>query len=411
MQEGIDPIVQTRFLAGALGTSELACLLLSLQSAGRTGRLRLDREGVTRELYLDSGLLIAADSSSRDDSIEWMLFRAGEMTEERHAEVSALLQDGARRGPALVETGCLTPGALCAWSETRARYLASDTLSWTNGTYQFEDGPAPPGGSIHVKLNPVEILLDSIRQPSAADCLSSMLPAGDLVLEPASFLLPAAGAPAVRDLLQPHEAYVLSLADGRRRVSEICMLSEFGAAETLRTLALLRFAGCLRSGVAASPTTAPSMPSASGAPARAALEESYPAPEISLPADLPAGESTAEMRAVIRVYNDHYSFVYAHMIKEVGPIAEHLLEKHLREVRDLHAALFNRAAVGRDGCLPEDTIMRNANLVKDQNRRELLVGGMHDYLKAMVLAVRRILGPAHEVQVARRLRELRCTRI
>ena len=97
-------------------------------------------------------------------------------------------------------------------------------------------------------------------------------------------------------------------------------------------------------------------------------------------------------------------------MKEVGPIAEQLHDKNLREDRDLHAALYNRAAGIRDGSLPEDTLMRNTHMIKDQNRRDLLVNGMHDDLKAMVIAVRRILGPAHEVQVVRRLREMRCSR-
>jgi len=384
--------VLTRFLAGALGSSELHELLLALQAGQRTGRLRLDREGVARELYLRSGFLVAADSTSPDDSLEWMLFRSGAMTEERHAQVREMIGSGARRGPALVEAGGLAPGSLCAWTETRARYLAADALSWSHGTYEFEDGVGPPAGSIPVKLHPIEILLEALRDRSAASALASRLPPGDLVLEPA-------GSAAA---LRPEELYVLSLVDGRRRVSEICMMSEFGETETLRALALLMLAGCARSVGMPAPSTVASLPRAA--------EETYGGPEIPAPADLPAGESTAEMRAVIRIYNDLYAFVYAHMIKEVGPIAEQLLEKHLRDVRDQHAALFNRVLAARDGCLSEDTLMRNTNLIKDQNRRELLVAGMHDYLRAMVLAVRRILGATHETQVVRRLKELRCTR-
>ena len=390
--------MQTRFLAGAIESFSLPSLLLSLQAGGRTGRLRLDREGVRRDLYLRSGQLVAAGSSAQDDALEWMLFRAGAMTEDRHAQVRARLETGARRGPALVETGGVSPGTLCAWTETHARYLASDALSWTDGSYEFEEGAAPPAGSIVVKISPGEILLASLREGA---CAGLSAPPAELVLEPC---VPEGGPGLAVELLQPQEAYVLSLADGRRSVLEICELSEFGPDETLRNLAVLTLSRCLVPAAASAPASA-------AIPARPPADESPQPPEIPLPVDLPAGESTAEIRAVIRVYNDLYMFVYAHMIKEVGPIAEQLLEKHLREVRDLHAALFHRAVSGRDGSLPEDTIMRNANLVKDQNRRDLVVGGMHGYLRAMVLAVRRILGPGHETQVVRRLRELRCTRI
>jgi hypothetical protein len=134
-------------------------------------------------------------------------------------------------------------------------------------------------------------------------------------------------------------------------------------------------------------------------------------PAISRPADLPAGETSAEIRATVRIYNDLYASVYAHLIKEVGPIADQYLERHLKEVRDQHAAVLGRMAAGRGAGLSEDTVIRNMNLVKDQNRRDRLVGALHDYLRAMVLAVRRILGAEHEAFVLRRLQEQRCARI
>ncbi|MGH9870662.1 MAG: hypothetical protein ACREAA_21205, partial [Candidatus Polarisedimenticolia bacterium] len=130
---------------------------------------------------------------------------------------------------------------------------------------------------------------------------------------------------------------------------------------------------------------------------------------LGAPLDVPAGDSSAEIRATLRIYNDVYAGLCAYLIKEVGPIAEQLLEKHLRDARDQHAALFSRVVPGRDGALPEDQILRNLNLMRD-NRRDALVAGLHDYLKTMVLAVRRILGPEHEARVLRRLKELRCSR-
>jgi len=387
--------VQTRLLQGPIQSADLPDLLLSLQASSKTGRLRLEREGVSREIYLKSGLMIAADSSARDDSLDWMLFSTGALTEERHAEVRALIEGGARAGRALVETGSVSPAGLCEWTERRARYLAGDVMSWKGAVCEFEEGRTPPAGSIPVRVSPAEILLTALREEPVSSTIASRLPPADLVLEPATSSIPGL---LVKDHLRAHESYILSLADGRRKVAEVCFLSEIGEAETLRTLALLALSGCVRAVGLSAPA------------ARAATDDSGSAPELPLPVDLPAGDSSAEMRAVIRIYNDLYAFVYAHMIKEVGPIAEQLLEKNLREVRDLHAALFNRIAAAREGCLPEDRLMRNVNLIKDQNRRDLLVSGMHEYLRAMVLAVRRILGTDHEGQVLRRLRELRCGR-
>lgn len=383
---------------GSIGVPSLPDLLLGLKGSSSTGRLRLEREGVSRELYLKEGVLIGADSSAGTDSLEWLLFTAGVISEERHAEVRSLIQLGTRSGRALVESGSLSPATLCEWTERRARFLARDVLTWRSGTYLFEQDAAPPAGSIGLRVDPADLLLEALREGLGASALTQHHPSAEVVPELSEHAAQRAGR------LLPHEMYVLSLIDGRRAASEICALSELGDAETLKTLALLRLAGCLRG---------PALEYACSAP----VEKG--AGQAGLPAslELPSGESPAELRAVIRIYNDLYAHLYGHLIKEVGPIAEQLLEKNLREVRDLHAALFARTATGRDGSLPEETLLRNVNMAstamvtKDRSRRDLLVGALHDYLRGMVLAVRRILGPDHEEQVLSWVRETRCARI
>jgi hypothetical protein len=381
-------------IARGPGPSEVPLVLLSLHGEPATGRLRVQRDGVTRDLFLQDGFVVHADSSAPTDAIEWLLFHGGVLSEERLGQVRSLIAGGSRRGRALLEMGAVTPQALCEWTERRARFLVSDTLGWKRAECLFEEGMAPLPGTIGVRLDTRALVLSALREGAAGACLSARMPAADDVL--------AAGAAVPADL-PAHERYVLSLADGRRPVSEICFLSEMGEAETLRTLALLHVCGCLHDAAESSAAARP------GEPATAASRETAAA-ALMEPLDIPAGDTTAEMRAAIRIYNDVYAGLCAYLIKEVGPIAEQLIERHLRDARDQHAAIFSRAVPGRDGALPEDQIMRNVNGIRDQNRRDTLVAGLHGYLRAMVTAVRRILGPEHEAQVLRRLKELRCSR-
>ena len=390
--------MQTRVLRGSIGSSEITDLLLSLRASAETGRLRLERDGVARDLYLKAGAVIAADSSAETDSLEWLLFTAGVITEDRHGKVRSLIAGGERRGRALVESGSLSPASLCDWTRRRVRFLASDALNWRSGIYLFEDGVLPPPGSIPVDLDPVDILLQAMREEVRPAAVASDLPGPDRRFD---VVAPA----AVSGRLLAHEAYVLSLVDGIRKVSEICSLSEIGEAETLRALSLLSLAGCVRESGALA-TVAAAAAAATSAPARATA----PGQDAPLPIDLPDGETPADLRAIIRAYNDHFVLMYGHMIKEVGPIAEQLLDKHLRDVRETHATILGRVLSGRDGSLPEDALTRNVNLVKNQNRREALVAALNGYMMALVSAVRRVLGPAHEEIVVRRLKEIRCTR-
>jgi hypothetical protein len=380
---------------GPLGSSEVPLVLLSLQGELATGRLRLQREGVTRELFLAGGWLVHADSSAPTDALEWLLFNAGVLSEERLGHVRSLIGSGTRRGRALLEMGVVTPRLLCEWADRRARFLASDTIGWKRAECVFDEGISPQPGTICLRVDARALVLDSLREGAGAACLAARIPAADIVL------VPAAAEPAD---LAPHERYVLSLVDGRRAVSEICFLSEIGEADTLRALALLQVCGWLQD------ASAPPLPARGEEAASAAPSREPTAASLMEPLDVPAGDTPAEMRAAIRIYNDVYAGLCAYLIKEVGPIAEQLLDKQLRDARDQHAAIFSRAIPGRDGALPEDQIMRNVNGVRDQNRRDALLAALHGYLRAMVTAVRRILGPEHEARVLRRLKELRCSR-
>ena len=384
--------MQTESLSGIIEPAGLPRTFLSLQTAARTGRLRLQREGVARDFFLRAGLMVWADSTAPTDSLEWLMFTAGVLSEERHAEVRSRIARGDRRGRALVESGAVTPLLLCEWVDRRVRFLARDAISWKDGSLQFDEGLLPPPGAIEVRLTPVEILLSVAREASPALLVP---PDPGLVLTNVS-----SGARCGAVPLLPHEAYVESLVDGRRSVAEICALSETGEAETLKTLSLLAVTGVLAAAGDHSVSRA----------AAEMVETAAPDPVLPFSVDLPGGETPAEIRAIARLYNDLYASVYAHLIKEVGPIADQVLDKHLRETRELHATVLARAVTGRGGILSEDTVIRNMNLLKDPGRRDRLVEALHDYLRAMVLAVRRILGPEHEAAVVRRLQEQRCAR-
>jgi hypothetical protein len=183
--------------------------------------------------------------------------------------------------------------------------------------------------------------------------------------------------------LLPHERYVLALSNGRRNASEIAQISELGEMATRKILCVLFLVGCIRH-------------------RRAEAVEGAPAP-------LPQEDSLKDARVVIRAYNEMFTYLYEYMIKEVGPIAEHVLDKYLREVREANLTLFNKVTLAKDGSLGEEALTRNLHLQRGKNRREILIGGLNEYLYSGLLAVKRTLGPDHEEVVIRRLDELRKT--
>ena len=116
------------------------------------------------------------------------------------------------------------------------------------------------------------------------------------------------------------------------------------------------------------------------------------------------GEDNA-LRGIIIAANRMFVAVGVCMVRDIGPIAEHLLEKALRDARTQHPALFQRVAGARDGSLPEETMIRNLGMLKESNPRGVLLGGLDAYLSSILTVVRRFLGPEHEANLVRLVRE------
>ncbi len=122
---------------------------------------------------------------------------------------------------------------------------------------------------------------------------------------------------------------------------------------------------------------------------------------------LQAGISHDEVKEIINNYNKMYSFLYRYMMREVGPIAEHVLSKYLNDLRENNSAVFKNVSLKKDGTLDGSTISGNLNWLRSEIKRESLVNSLNEFLYSAILAVKRTLGPDHERQVIETLKDVR----
>jgi len=349
-------------------------ILKFFKESGKTGLLQITSAEITKGLYVRRGRVIAAESSARADSLLSMVAASGRIGADQAAACRTLVTAGMRPGRALAQSGALSSSELWEWTERRVRSVIRSVLAWDEGSFAFEEGAMPPPDWMIVDLDILDLLLRALRDLEEGDLLASRLPESDVIFEYVTFS--EGGDPPP---LLPHERYVLSLVNGRRTVSEIAKLSELGDSSTRTILALLFLVGCTRQGRSENVDTGP----------------------------IPAESTGTDVRAILRAYNEMFAFLHGYMIKEVGPIAEHVLEKYLREVRESNQALFNRVALGKDGTLSEDALSRNLHLLRGKNRQETLISGLNEFLYSELLAVKRTLGADHEEIVVRHLKDLR----
>jgi hypothetical protein len=175
--------------------------------------------------------------------------------------------------------------------------------------------------------------------------------------------------------LESYESHVLGLVDGERSVLEICRESEIGDNETLKVLYALLSTQLIR---------------VKGKKVRA-LDQDF-VPEEPL-------------WALLDSFNQMYGYVFRYMVREVGPIAENVLEKYLGGLRETRKDVFAGVKLQKDGSLDPAVLEKNLNRFPEEQRRALLVDGLNELLYAELLAVKRTLGSEHEAAIIKALRD------
>jgi len=362
-----EPFVVPGGLKGQLVQLPLPDILQHLRLSKSTGILSLVSGGARKALYIKDGNVVFASSNLPNDRLGEILIREGKITVEEYEASIKAISKGKRQGKVLVEMGALSPKNLWEGVQFQVQEIVYSLFQWDDGQFHFEDSQLPEKERITVDLDVVGLILAGVRRVDASGPVQSRYPEGDLVLEPLPDESPTA--------LEPYEIHVLHLVDGERSVSDICRESEIGDNETLKVLYALLCTGLVR---------------AKGRKVHA-LDQDF------IPED--------SFWSVLNSFNQNYGFIFRYMVREVGPIAENVLEKYLNGLRESRKGVFAGVRLQKDGTLDATLLERNVNKLPEEHRRSIMVDGLNELLYAELLAVKRTLGAEHEASIIKALRE------
>jgi hypothetical protein len=361
----VNPPLQGDF--SQLGLPEI---LDYLKTTSKTGVLVVRNGNMTKTLHFKEGVVVFATSNISEERFGDMLLREGKISKEQLEQASLKVSRGRRLGRILVEMKALTPKDL--WSEVRRQVaeMAYGVLQWDSGFFQFLEGEERTGENITTAISVPELLLEGLRRIEDPGLFERRIPSRDVVFER---VLPAHRPQGLH--FEEYEKHVFKLVNGTRSVEEICDLSEVGEFETLKTLYIFFCIGFLH---------------------------------VRRRKDRYAEEHREgqELRDVVKSYNEMFSFVFHYLLREVGPIAENILDKYLGKLKTTNPEIFSRVALRSNGTLSDDRIMENVKAIPHQ-RNMALIQALNEYLYSALLAVRRTLGLEHERKVLETLRSTR----
>lgn len=363
----LEPFVVPGGLKGQLGQLPLPDILQHLRTSKSTGILSLVSGGARKALYVKDGRVVFATSNLPNDRLGELLIREGKITVEEYEASIKAISKGKRQGKALVEMGALSPKDLWEGVQFQVREIVYGIFQWEDGQFHFEDSTLPEKERITVDLDIVDLILAGTRKVDANGPIQSHYPEGALVLE----VVPGESTAA----LEPYEGHVLKLVDGERSVLEICAESEIGDNETLKVLYVLLCTGR----------------------ARTKGKKVHTLDQDFVPEDT--------LYSVLNSFNQMYAYVFKYMVREVGPIAENVLEKYVGNLREGRKEIFGSVKLQKDGTVDTAILERNLNKFPEDQRRGLLIDGLNELLYAELLAVKRTLGSEHEASIIKALRE------
>ena len=351
---------------GRLKALSIADILEFLRGLNRAGLLSVATESMAIGLYLGRQKVVHATSTRDADRLTEFLLRAGRIDQEAYDAVMRRAAAGQRIGKALVDTGALSPRDLMEARRALSRQIALSLFEWDSGEFVFFEGEEPHEEGMEVELPILDLIVEGVRSVRTLSLFGERMPSPDWVF---AEIPPAARK--VEAALEPQEEHVLRLVDGRRTVAAIAEASDFSDLETRRILFLLFSIGYLK---------------------------------MDAHAEADDEVSREEIGGIVQHYNALLGQVHHALMRDVGPIGEHLLAKALREMRGAHPVLFSRAALGGDGTLDGAVLSENLRGLSTDRRRDALVQGLNELLYSELLVLRRTLGPEQEGRILRSFR-------
>lgn len=218
-------------LSGSLSTIALADLLQWAASALKTGRLDFRQGATLKEVYVQSGVIVAAASNQPTEMLGHVLVARGKLTEEQLRAALLTRREGNEfLGQVLVRLGFITKDDLLRALADRTEEIIYSLFEHDNADFHFEPGAAPSSQMVLISLSVDHVLLRGVHRHDEMSRIREVFPDGRVVLARGK-------AAAPKEILEhPLARRILDLLDGRRTIDELAFSVHAGPFAVMKFL-------------------------------------------------------------------------------------------------------------------------------------------------------------------------------
>jgi len=226
-------------LSGDIDPNTFPFLLADLHRRGATGSLKVEGSAYPKALYFRGGKILFGSSHDPGDQLGAILIEQGKITQEQLDDVNGKVGPGNPLAKVLAESGYVNQRELGEAARLKVERILSDVISYTSGSFDFEDSVLPKG-AVDLKLPTEKLILSAVRRLGDRAFALRHLDSLQVVLAPTAELTARMGE------LRAETADLPDRLDGRRTLKEAAALTHLEEFEAAKVACALVFLGLAR---------------------------------------------------------------------------------------------------------------------------------------------------------------------
>ncbi|HEV7923051.1 MAG TPA: DUF4388 domain-containing protein [Thermoanaerobaculia bacterium] len=208
-------------LEGSLASFKLPEVLTFLQTTRKSGRLALECDGRTAQVFLDAGSVVFAGSNQEDLRLGAILLRRKRISPEQRDRIDTLMrEEGGRFGDLAVQQGAMTDAQLQDFLKVQVSEILYDAFFWSGGTFSFADELELPAHAVTITVDLANLIMEGARRIEEWEQCTRLLPDKNAVFRVVS-------RPSEDKVtLTVDEWRILFLINGKRTLEELASDAE-----------------------------------------------------------------------------------------------------------------------------------------------------------------------------------------
>jgi hypothetical protein len=226
-------------ISGSIDPKAFPFLLMDLHRQGATGSLKVEGPSYQKALYFRNGRILFGSSNDPRDQLGAILIESGKITPEQLEDVNTKVGPGSPLAKVLADTGFVSQRELSEAARAKVERILSDVVTYTAGTFEFEDGVLPKG-AVDLKLSTETLFLTAVARVSDRNFVLRHIEGLDAVLAPTRDLAERLSQ------IETEAGGLPQQLDGRRSLKEAAARTRLDEFEAAKVACALLFLGLVQ---------------------------------------------------------------------------------------------------------------------------------------------------------------------